>query len=146
MFENPKRFWSALKSSTKIRQNPNFLRIDQSFITESRRKANILNNFFQSVFSPRDVEPPTMHIFTQFPPSNIELSEIQLDDNEVAAVLRMLDPKKACGPDGIPSRLLSEVANEIAPSLCRLFNMSLAVGVVPAKWKFANITPVFKKR
>ena len=62
-------------------------------------------------------------------------------------MLRNLDPNKACGPDGIPSRILSKVADEIAPSLCNLFNMplSLSLGVVPAKWKFANITPVFKK-
>jgi hypothetical protein len=58
---------------------------------------------------------------------------------------RNLDPNKASGPDGIPSRILSNVADEIAPSLCILFNMSLSIGVVPAKWKFANSTPVFKK-
>ena len=74
-----------------------------------------------------------------------KLSDIDLTISEVAAVLRNLDPNKACGPDGIPSRILSKVADEIAPSLCILFNMSLSIGVVPAKWKFANITPVFKK-
>ncbi|CAB3990546.1 Hypothetical predicted protein [Paramuricea clavata] len=74
-----------------------------------------------------------------------KLSDIDLTIYEVAAVLRNLDPNKACGPDGILSRILSKVADEIAPSLCILFNMSLSIGVVPAKWKFANITPVFKK-
>jgi hypothetical protein len=33
----------------------------------------------------------------------------------------------------------------IAPSLTRLFNMSLSLGVVPINWKRANITAVFKK-
>ena len=33
----------------------------------------------------------------------------------------------------------------ITPSLTRLFNISLSLGVVPTKWKRANITPVFKK-
>ena len=37
------------------------------------------------------------------------------------------------------------LANEIAPSLCRLFNQSLSLGVVPSKRKFANVSPVYKK-
>jgi hypothetical protein len=103
-----------------------------------------LNTFFHSVFNPSDIEPPA-----SFPtPSKTldnQLSEIELIEEEVAAVLRNLDPNKASGPDGIPCRLLKEVAHEIAPSLCRLFNLSLSLGVVPSEWKFANISPVFKK-
>ena len=48
-------------------------------------------------------------------------------------------------PDKIPARLLVEFACVIGPSLCELFNMSLVLGVVPCKWKEANITPVFKR-
>lgn len=144
MFENPKRFWSFLKSSTKTNQTPNFIRNGQSFTTDSRNKANLFNKFFHSVFSPGDVDPPSMLSTLTESPCN-QLSDIELTISEVAAVLRNLDPNKACGPDGIPSRLLSAVADEIAPSLCKLFNMSLSLGMVPVKWKFANITPVFKK-
>jgi len=59
---------------------------------------------------------------------------------EVAEVLRNVDPNKACGPDGISNRLLRNVADEIAPSLRRLFNLSLSLGIMPANWKIANIT------
>jgi hypothetical protein len=144
MFENPKRFWSLLKSSTKTNQSPNFIRNGQSFTTDSRIKANLFNKFFHSVFSPGNVDPPST-FSTSMESSCNKLSDIDLTISEVAAVLRNLDPNKACGPDGIPSRILSKVADEIAPSLCILFNMSLSIGVVPAKWKFANITTVFKK-
>ena len=103
-----------------------------------------MNTFFHSVFNPSDIEPPT-----SFPtPSktlDTQLSEIELIEEEVAAVLRNLDPNKASGPDGIPCRLLKEVAHKITPSLCRLFNLSLSLGVVPSEWKFAKISPVFKK-
>ena len=59
-------------------------------------------------------------------------------------MLRSLDPNKECDPDGIPNRLLLNVADEIAPSLCRLFNFYLFLGVMLAYWKLANITAVFK--
>ena len=144
LFENPKHFWSAVKSTTKSRQSVNFLRTDGTFTTDKMCMADILNKFFHSVFNPREAESPTSTSET-LTPSTPQLCDIELADSEVAEVLRHLDPNKACGPDGIPSRLLFELANVIAPSLTRLFNMSLSLGVVPINWKRANITAVFKK-
>ena len=144
LLENPKCFWSAVKSITKTRQNVNFLRTDGSSFTSDRLGiANALNKFFHSVFNPRE-EKSTMPYVTSTPSKDI-LSDIKLTEYEVIEVLRQLDPNKACGPDCIPSRLLLELADGIAPSLSDLFNMSLSLGVVPAQWKRANITPVFKK-
>ncbi|CAB3993531.1 Hypothetical predicted protein, partial [Paramuricea clavata] len=72
------------------------------------------------------------------------LSNIELTESEVANVLKSLDPNKACGPGGIPNRLLQNVSTEIAPSLCKLFNLSLSQGVVPSEWKLANLSPILK--
>ena len=140
--DNPKRFWSYVKSSMSVKATTNLLRDDPSFITDSHEKANLLNSFFHSTFSPAQSTPPT----TGLPPSiDGTLSSIQLTESEVIKALEDLDPKKACGPDGIPGQLLKTTAKEIAPSLCRLFNLSLSLGSVPASWKLANVTPVFKK-
>ncbi|CAB3995279.1 Hypothetical predicted protein [Paramuricea clavata] len=72
-------------------------------------------------------------------------SLIQLTENEVFKALDGLDPSKACGPDGIPGKLLKMTADIIAPSLCYIYNLSLSQGVVPACWKLANVSPVLKK-
>ena len=145
MFKNPKRFWSAVKSTRNSRPTVNFLHTDDTFTTDKLCMANILNTFFHSVFNPREAEPPTSTQSETLSPPTPQLCHIELADFEVVEVLRQLDPNKACGPDGIPSRLLSELADVISPSLTRLFNISLSLGVVPTKWKRANITPVFKK-
>ncbi len=73
------------------------------------------------------------------------LDDITLTLDHVAAVLRALDNDKALGPDGIPARLVTETSDQIAPSLCDLFNKSLRTGVVPRDWKLANVVPVFRK-
>jgi hypothetical protein len=143
LVENPKRFWSAVKLSTKTRQNANFLRTDNDLTTDKLYMANILNKFFHSVFNAQDTETPAMPYKLSIPTCS-QLSNIVFTEFEVAEVLRYLDPPKACGPDGIPSRLLLELADEIAPSLSILLNMSLSLGVVLSKWKLANLTPVFK--
>ena len=140
--ENPKRFWSFVKSSRSVKITANFLRDNQSFITDSRDKANLLNSFFHSVFSPAQATTTTSNLPLS---SDTALSNIQLTENEVFKALDGLNSSKACGPDGIPGKLLKMTANIIAPSLCQIYNLSLYQGVVPACWKLANVTPVFKK-
>ncbi|CAB4015058.1 Hypothetical predicted protein, partial [Paramuricea clavata] len=71
--------------------------------------------------------------------------DVVLTPDKVANVLRTLDNDKAHGPDGIPARLLTETASQIAPSLYQLFNKSLRIGVVPFDWKLANVVPAHKK-
>ena len=73
------------------------------------------------------------------------LSNITLCVEEVSDCLNSLDTTKACGPDGIPSRLLKECSQQIAPSLCTIFNHSLICGRFPSEWKSANVTSVQKK-
>ena len=40
---------------------------------------------------------------------------------------------------------MKEYANEIAPTLTKIFQESIDSGVVPQKWKHANVTAIFKK-
>ena len=60
-------------------------------------------------------------------------------------LLKDLNPNKAPGPDGISPRLLKELSSELAPAFTVLFRSSLTTGVVPADWRTANVSPVFKK-
>ena len=53
--------------------------------------------------------------------------------------------KKSSGPDNIPSWILKECADEIAPILQIIFTQSLNTHTLPQDWLTANITPVFKK-
>ena len=63
---------------------------------------------------------------------------------EIMHLLMALDIEKATGPDGIAATML--VAAEIAPSLTRLFNLSLTTGCIPHEWKCSNIVPVPKTK
>ncbi len=78
-------------------------------------------------------------------PTGLQLREITFSEEEVFNRLRNLDISKSNGPDGIPARLLKECCQEIAPSLCTLFNLSLQTGRIPSEWKSADVTPVHKK-
>lgn len=51
---NTRRFWSLVKSMTKKNRSPCFLRDGQRVVMNNKDKADLLNIFFQSVFSPND--------------------------------------------------------------------------------------------
>ena len=75
----------------------------------------------------------------------MEISQIELSEDEVMERLSELDTTKACGPDKIPAHLLKECSEQIAPSLCSLFNHSLSLGQISLEWKSADVTPIRKK-
>ena len=112
--------------------------------TKPAQKAVLLNKYFCSVFlsaTPNvNIDPTNNSLRT-----DMEISQIQVSvDYAVTKHLTGLDTSKACGPDGISARLLKECSQQIAPSLCGIFNQSLSSGQIPTEWKSADITPIHK--
>ena len=54
-----------------------------------------------------------------------DMPAIQVDTAGIAKLLGEIDPYKAMGPDGIPPKLLKELANEVAPCMGLMFSASL---------------------
>ncbi|PFX12767.1 RNA-directed DNA polymerase from mobile element jockey [Stylophora pistillata] len=73
------------------------------------------------------------------------IDSLMLYEDEVYKVLSNLDPSKASCPDGLPTTVLKACARELTPSLCALFNLSLAEGRLPIEWKDTLVVPVYKK-
>ena len=55
-----------------------------------------------------------------------------------------LDPSKANGPDGFSAQMLKGTAHSIAPSLTKLFNISISQGRFPECWKTSSVVPIPK--
>ena len=73
------------------------------------------------------------------------MPDFNIDLNGILKLLANLKPDKAPGPDGIKPVVLKELREEIAPVIQLLFQRSLTTGKIPADWKKANVSPVFKK-
>ena len=136
-----KRFYKHIKSLRSDHCGIPSLQKDDYIYTEGYAKANLLNDYFCSVFS-QDGENPTPTLnyepFSSIPP-------IELNISGICKILKDLDPSKAPGPDHIPIKFLKLFASELSPSLLLVYKASLEQGVVPSAWKKALITPVFKK-
>lgn len=142
---NPKAFWSYHKAILHHRSNQTSpITYNGATAKSPVEKAELLNSYFSSVFSNSNVNTVYSND-SDSQQSILEFSELQLSVDEIVVCLNNLDTTKACGPDGIPARLLKECSEQIAPSLCDLFNHSLDEGLLPSEWKAADVTPIHKK-
>ena len=140
---NPKVFWSYVRSKTSKRTGIAELeRTDGSKATTDTEKAETLNKFFQSVYTTE-----SLHNMPPAPVYDVRqhLQTVTISEERVTELLANLHPNKAPGPDGIHSRILKELAEEITKPICKIFDMSLNEGTLPAEWRTATVTPIFKK-
>ena len=136
-----KNFFRYIKSLRKDNCGVPMLQNEGVTYTDNLDKAEVLNKHFASVFT-HDNDSPAPHLGPS-PYPDLPLFETSIE--EVYTLLTQVDPFKATGPDGIPPKLLKEMAFELSPSLTLLFNSSLKQGGIPHDWKIASVTPIFKK-
>jgi len=86
--------------------------------------------------------PPPVYSSLQSGVSFRQFSPLTIDD-VVDAVRRL--PDKSSATDPIPTNVLKQIIDLIAPYIVELFNRSLAAGHFPVGFKDAFITPVIKK-
>ncbi|KAK4824449.1 hypothetical protein QYF61_015764, partial [Mycteria americana] len=63
----------------------------------------------------------------------------------VSDLLHHLDTRKSMGPDGIHPRVLRELVEVLTKPLSILYQQSRLTGEVPADWRLASVTPIYKK-
>ena len=139
---NPGKFWSDYKAITKTTRIPGVIKHESVQATRPIDQANLFNVFFHSVFAPPDSRSTAVCL----PRLDGIASNVNCLNYALALAtfiqLQSLDVNKASL--GLPSKLLQACANEISPSLCRLFNLSLELGTFTEKWKDANLVPIHK--
>ena len=64
---------------------------------------------------------------------------------DVSKTFKCVNPRKADGPDNIPSRVLRACADQLAGVFTDIFNQCLSQSPVPTCFKMATIVPVPKK-
>ena len=68
-----------------------------------------------------------------------------INESLVVKTLQGLKASKASGLDNISPRMLKDAAVVVAKPLTRIVIESLSQGTVPSEWKYAKITPLYKK-
>ena len=103
-------------------------------------KAEPFNTFFYDKFS----EQSKYDIDINWTDDDI-LNNIDFCTDKIQNFLSDINPNKACGPDGIPGKVLKYCAANLAYPLSIIFKLSYNSRSLPSEWKQANIVPVHKK-
>ena len=139
----PKKFWAYVKSKTKTRSKiPSLQKEDGSKALTASEKAEVLNNFFSSVFTDEDMD--------NIPDDGVPflgdfLNSFVISEDAVYKKLMNLKPGKSPGPDGWHPVFLKCLAKELALPLSILFQKSLNEGILPSDWLKACVTAIHKK-
>ena len=108
-------------------------------VTDDRSKANILNNFFSSVFTKETGELPPFDVQV-----DNDICDVTVNVQKVRELLKSVNTSKSTGPDEIHLCFLKELADHLAYPITLLFNNSLSEGSLPPIWKSANVSCIFK--
>ncbi len=73
------------------------------------------------------------------------LQNLEISTEDVLNTLNDMKANTSSRPDNVYFIIFKETTNEMASTLSSLFNKSLRQGLVPADWKTANVTPIFKE-
>ena len=93
-----------------------------------------INDHFQNVEVSGRHEPASSYVLPSDDGTN-NANCFSFDVIPVSTVLshlNSLDVSKSTGPDGLSTRFLKAISNEIAEPLTRLYNYSLRTGIIPS--------------
>jgi hypothetical protein len=120
--------------------------------TTDQEKADVLNKFFVSTFSPSS-DAETMRLAAEksppVPASSLpssKFSRMRIRRRTVLRALHRLNVSKATGNDRVPALLLRTCADVLAAPLAALFRLSLKHGYFPDVWKLADVIALHKKK
>lgn len=139
--ENPKSFFEFVNLKKKCNKFPSRMTFNGLPLNGSKAIAEGFADFFKTVYNPASQgcfeEPPAN--------SGLDITKISFTDADIMEGLSKMDGSKGPGPDGIPPKLLKQIASSISAPLKIVFNLSLEKGVFPSAWKISHIAPIFKK-
>ena len=101
---SPKKLWSYVKHNKSENLAIPPLKSEHGLSFSDKDKAESLNSYFFSVFTNEEMPPPSVSTSPC-----LSISDLQISPEGVAKLLSQLNPKKACGPDELPSRVLKEI-------------------------------------
>ena len=161
-----KSFWTTIKpffSDKGPDDSHTSLLIDNELITDQKQVCESFNDYFinvaTNVSEGSSLPAPSTTVQDAISRYSGHSSIRLIRDSEVSKVfnfkpvtsmqilstMRRLNPKKACGYDDIPSKLIKHGAEVLSISLTPIINDCIRISVYPDSFKRAEVRPIFKK-
>ena len=132
---------------------PNELIIDGDRFTDSQTIATKFNKYFTSISlildatdsNSNDLDVTKLRDFLNAKvPDSTQFNIPFITTDQVLSYIRILDPSKALGVDGLGPKIIKLAANSISNFIATLINKSISSGTFPSQLKCTKVFPVFK--
>ena len=114
---------------------------DKNLVADPQGMANILNDFFSSVFTNDDNTNP-VPVRQDF---ETVISDFEVTFKDIEIAIDATKAGKAPGPDNITSTVLKKCKKNLLLPLKIIFESSLSSAQIPDDWKNARVVPIPKK-
>ena len=141
-----KSFYAYARSKSKVKVKPGPLLSDTGRLIDSPQEmSEEFNRYFSSVFTAENVKnmPAAEQMFVGR--DEEALLNVVISEGTILEKLKKLREDKAPGDDGIMSRVMHQLQDQLVEPLKLMFEQSMQDGEVPNDWRSANVTPIFKK-
>ena len=140
-----KTYWSILKTFYNDKKIPHIppLLVDDKFVTDIQKKANVFNKFFAEQCTPlnNNSSLPVNQLFL----THSRLMSLDFDEDELLLIIRALNINKAHGHDDISIRMIKICDKSLIKPLMLIFKKSIRFSYYPDIWKKSNVIPVHKR-
>ena len=134
------KFFKSFKADSCL---PQFLQHDNTIAETAKQRVNLLNSYFQSVFSiAENYDLSFCMSLTNSSPQ--VLSSFSCSPEKISKILQKSDISKSIGPDSIPPCLFKNLSTSISYSIYVIFRIARRTGTFPASWKIGAVSPLFK--
>ena len=122
---------------------------DNGTVSNPKKIVNIFNDYFSTIaektnskvrFSNKSFDDE----FLQHPNENSFLLRPTSSD-EITNLILSLNESKSVGPNGLSTKILKLLKNDVSLQLTNKFNLSFSTGAFPSGLKIAKVIPIHKK-
>ena len=128
---------------TKTSSFPNQLELDREVAVELEDRVDLLNRYFQSVFSDRTANYIKIEGKLD---AVLRINDFSVSTKRIQEALVMLDVTKSRGPDRIPPQFLQILSKPMGVNLNNIFRTVKRLETVTDMWKIGAVSPICKAR
>ena len=151
--KNLKKTWQGIKEIINIKSknydHPSCIIHEDRSITDPVEMANKFNDFYVSIADNilKERKYNGNKHFSDYLRNPLTNSIVfyPCDELEVKSIIKSFHPKKASGPNSIPTEILHMMADDICNPLNQISNLSLSTGQHPDILKISKTIPIYKK-
>ena len=137
-----------LYRGSKAESLPEYMNVSGTQINSQQEIVDALNEHFATIgVKLSDQIGSPNESYTNYLTENIphRFTFQSVDTNDVKQAIKDLLPKVSTGRDGISTKMLKQIRNEISEPLKIVINQTFQTGIFPAQLKTARVKALFKK-